>query len=690
MKVANRIYHNAYYRKLIQINIRRITGSTIPNVSDLKKRGINMERVKFFSASDMGCGIYLQSAEFVMDKFDENITITDVNDVLELYNIKQFFDHNVYLTTWAESDITRYKGIVSSFQKKIGKFFSEISNDNMQFIFDKIESEYHDDFWTLFESLKVFERITADTFGNLIEKYNISIYDILKRKNIVRYYGNAIRVYLLKGPKSAELLIDKYEVIRNQPNGEIYFPTELTLTDKEGIIVRYIDGDHPNINYLRIIENVQSEPEFKISIRTKQKAKHRVNEEINTFFEGIEKGRSAGIERQTTVSFSNTQKEEAIHSMKGNDFEASYSTQWIRDNLDNSTLLNNFIYLFEYADQHMRILAVSKKAQLGVFERHLSMHTKKEYMVGTTFEFMEGLASLQMHGYYHELLRNHIRLEDVISWFFKEYVPTEFGINDFRITMPSEGSTFLDKCRCIMPTLESILKQYHLYCEDGHIDHELLQFLSEHLFYKNVPSIINLKYVYSIGDEYKRLDYYLFSDQCMLAYIQRVDEKYRAFYDLISHEKISRDDYPTYLQNDLDWLITNNYIYVNLDCTLCISDSKIGYILRDLHENEVACYQHYSAQYHSSFQVLSDKGLIEFESTLYSRPEQAYFNYYLNKAEFCNGLNLRNIYSHGTEPSGIDDEKVHEANYFIFLRLFVLTLIKINDELCLKENLTHS
>jgi len=528
-----------------------------------------MERVKFYSASDWGCRYGLQLAEPVMDRFDENISIDDVNDVLELYNIKQFFDHNIYLPAWAESDITKYKGIVSSFQKKIGKVFSEISNDNMQFIFDKIENEYYDDFWTLFESFKVFERITPDTFGSLIEKSNVSIYSILKCKILVQYYGNVIRDYLLKEPQSAELLIDQYEVFRIRSDRKIYFPTELTLTDKEDIIIQYINGDHPNINYLRIIKNVQSKSEFKISDRTKLKAKHRVDEETNAFFGDIEKGTSAGIERQITVSFSNTQKEEAIHSMKGNDFEAFYSTQWIRDNLDNNTLLNNFIYLFEYADQHMRILAVSKKAQLGVFERHLSMHTKKEYIVGTTFKFMEGLASLQMHGYYHELLRNHIRLEEVLSWFFKEYVLAEFGINDFRIIMPSEGSIFLEKCRSIMPTIESILKQYRLYCEEGHIDHELLQISSEHLIYKNVPSAIDSKYVYGIGGKYQQLDYYLFSDQCMLAYIQRVDEKYSAFYDLITHEKINRDDYPTYLQNDLDWLITNNYICVDFD-VLCV------------------------------------------------------------------------------------------------------------------------
>jgi hypothetical protein len=668
LKQSYQMSYIAYYVKFILIQLTR---------------GINMERVKFYSV--LGCGYHLQRAESVMYNFDENNSVTDINDILELYNIKQYIDHKVYLNAWGESDITIYEEIVRRFQMKIIRFFNSINKDNIQSILDQVECEYHEDFWTLFESLKLFERIPVDIFCKLLEKSNVSILDILKRKKVVQCYGKTLRDYLLKETKSAELLLDKYEVTRNKSNGEMNFPTELTLSDREDIIIRYIDGDQPNINYLRIIENIQSQNDLKIADKTKLKAKCRVNEETNAFFEGIENGTTAGIEMRTTVSFSDTQKEEVIYSQKGNNIEASYSTQWICDNLDYSTLLNNFIYLFEYVDLHMRILAVSKKSQLGVFERFLSVRTKKEYIVGSAFKCMEGLISLQMHGYYYQLLRNHIRLEDIISWFFKEYVPTEFGINGFRITMPSEGSTFLEKCNSIMPTLESTLKQYRLYSEDGHIDHDLLQISSEQLIYKDVPSIIDSKYVYGVCDEYQRLDYYLFSDQCMLAYVKRVDEKYNTFYDLITHEKINREDYPTYLQDDLDWLITNNYICIDSDGTLCISDFNIGLILMDLHKNEVGCYRHYPAQFHSSFQVLLDKGLIEFESTLYSRPEQAYFNYYLNKAEFCNGVNLRNRYSHGTGPSGFDDEKVHEANYFIFLRLFVLTLIKINDELSLKK-----
>ena len=76
------------------------------------------------------------------------------------------------------------------------------------------------------------------------------------------------------------------------------------------------------------------------------------------------------------------------------------------------------------------------------------------------------------------------------------------------------------------------------------------------------------------------------------------------------------------------------------------------------------------------------KNIINFENSLFSKPECDYFNYYLNRASFNNGLNLRNNYSHGTQPNGDKDENIHKSNYMIFLRIVILIIIKINDELC--------
>lgn len=62
--------------------------------------------------------------------------------------------------------------------------------------------------------------------------------------------------------------------------------------------------------------------------------------------------------------------------------------------------------------------------------------------------------------------------------------------------------------------------------------------------------------------------------------------------------------------------------------------------------------------------------------------ESDYLNYILNN-KYSNSLFLRNMYLHGTQL--VDNEVLHKSNYMIILRLFILVIIKINDELCLKE-----
>lgn len=62
--------------------------------------------------------------------------------------------------------------------------------------------------------------------------------------------------------------------------------------------------------------------------------------------------------------------------------------------------------------------------------------------------------------------------------------------------------------------------------------------------------------------------------------------------------------------------------------------------------------------------------------------ESDYLNYILNN-KYSNSLFLRNMYLHGTQL--VDNEVLHKSNNMIILRLFILVIIKINDELCLKE-----
>lgn len=63
-----------------------------------------------------------------------------------------------------------------------------------------------------------------------------------------------------------------------------------------------------------------------------------------------------------------------------------YSRLWIEENLDNPTLLNNFIYLFGYVDHFFRSTFSSNKNHLGIFERLFGVKGNREYEIGKYFQ----------------------------------------------------------------------------------------------------------------------------------------------------------------------------------------------------------------------------------------------------------------------------------------------------------------
>jgi len=354
--------------------------------------------------------------------------------------------------------------------------------------------------------------------------------------------------------------------------------------------------------------------------------------------------------------------------------------------MDHATLLNNYIYLFDFVDSQMRCTLVNKFNQMGVFERFLITHSQHAYTKGIAFDQMNVLSFLQITGYYNELFSVGIRLEEVVEWFFEEYLSTEFDAHNFKVTMPSANSTLLEKCTNIMPAMESVLKQFSLFVQEGQIDFELLEIRSEHLIYKNIPSLVDKKYAYGVGDEFKTATFLLFSDQSGLGYNEKAKKSYNNYFEFVSDEKFKLNDYPDYCISKINWLVDRKYLLIDGEEYIIFSDKFIIIILKDLYFNEVISYWKYSESGRKIIDELEKKNLIEFEGSLFSKPEQDYINYFLNKSQFNNGLDLRNKYSH-TQSNSDDDEKIHNQNYMIFLRLFILSVIKINDDFCTSDEI---
>ncbi|MBD8496903.1 hypothetical protein IFO66_01150 [Paenibacillus sp. CAU 1523] len=488
---------------------------------------------------------------------------------------------------------------------------------------------------------------------------------------------------MLKDYSSAELLLDAYEMQRTVEQGRFIFPKELTNSDKETIILNYINSESPNLNYLRLIVNIQSNKDkILLSPKTLLNAKKRAEEEERKLFP-----EDSGILLESSVVFSKNQEEAVITNVEGMSIKVTYSTKWLEENIGNETLLNNFIYLFEFVDNQMRCNFVSKPSQMGVMERIASSRSRNAYLTGISFKQMNMFSLIQMYGYYNELFSLGVRLESVIEWFFKEYLSNEFQALNFDINMPSTNSTLLEKCTNIMPAVESVLKQFSLFVQEGIVDFELLEIRSEHLSYSNIPSLVNKKYVYGVGEEFNYATFLFFSDQSGLGYNKKNQSSYENYFELLRNESYKLSDYPEYFHQEIEWLLERNYLKSDSEGYITIEDDALILVMRDLYFNQVINYWRSSKTKRNAIDKLETKKAIVFESSLFSKPEQDYINYTLNKSQFNNGWDLRNRYSH-TQPKSKNSDKMHEQNYMIFLRLLVLFVIKINDDFCISDSIS--
>lgn len=632
-------------------------------------------RVKYYSTNDLSAGFYLKRIEDIICNFVVEKKRVDINEIIELYNIQQFFHNRIYSIHWTKQQLNDYSEIVSDFSKVIGEFFSGINTDTIESMFDTIYYDYRNDFWKLIEKYKVYDKISVEQFRKIILNKHFILNDVLKCKNIVKKFSDEIITYMEKNPFCAEIILSYYLEKHDRNIESLYFPVELSNEKKTLILDKYIASNSSNINYLKLIFESNSTNNLRLPDRLKLKAKRKYDEEIETLFK-----EGTGFEYGAKVSFSNKIDEEFKFETDDNRIlSVLYSAKWIKENLDYPTLLNNFIYLFGYTDLQFRSLHVSRESQMSIIEKYLGIKGRKEYPTGIVFQQIQMLAQLQMIGYCNELEKYNIFLEDIIEWFFCNYLEEEFNVKGFCFNKSSHTVSYLEKCRNIAAEFDNILKRFKIYCEDGEIDDELLHISTEHIFIKDIPSMLSNKYIYPCGNDYQTISNLLFSDQSIIHYLPKLSNNYNSFYCLLEKENVYYDMFEDYQIPSIDWLIDHNIIKIDNKKRIMPYWEKIK-ILNELYQHDVVCFS-YMKKYQSIIMELNKMGLVQFSSSLFSRPEQDYYNYLFNKSEFDNGLDIRNSYTHGTQRV---DENQNKQDYFIFLRIMILIVIKINEEFCLK------
>lgn len=638
-------------------------------------------RINFYSIHDGAIPFELKKTQELLDNFVSTINF-EANDYLEYYNIKIYFDNNLFLENWNQVNKEKYVSIIENTFTEFKKELVKLNDSTIEKYIENIEFKYLENFWNLFNKLNLFKHITGDCISKILKKESKHIRYILENKNIVDKYDKKIKEFLVDFNETTEIILSKSEEKHSFGQNPIYyFPKSLSLNDKELIVDKYLDNENSNLNYVRLIENSKDSSELKLSPKLRLKAK-KLSQKLNSVIS--KKGHSWNFRVQ--VGISKDQEEPVIYNNENNVLEVIYSDAFLNSCLDNDVkLVHLFTQLFQYLDETNLVTLVSKTSEIDSFESTF-MKSKNAYETGEVFTKKEYLSNLQLIIFDDYLKRNKNSIENIINSFI-DYLNKIISPNKIYFKIRISDSPFVDKIRSLAPEYDFLLKQFKLLSEDGEIDLELIQLDSKPIYFSDINSLNEKKYLYSNNDLILYLKFIFFSNQSMMNYIEPYKHKYNNLYNLLLNENVKLDNFKNYQQRELKRLISENYLIINEQGFVKIENDIKIFIVGQLHLNEVISYWIYPELIRHEIDVMIKEGLLKFENTLLTIPEKNYFNYYLNKKEYTNGFDLRNKYLHGTNSFSEDE---HKFDYYMLLKVIILTLLKIEDDILTKKINTKS
>lgn len=629
----------------------------------------------------MSIGYNLVLAEKAIIKY-QNATPSNINDVIELYHIKKLLDNNCRLTTWDDDYLNQLKVQVKDYNGIIAKFFKAISVEQIEVIYESIEWGYRQTFWDIIDQFKMFNIISADVLKRIAQENTNDFRTILKCGFIVEKFKGIIRDILISKSDSAHIIIDKYIARHNSPSDrELFLPSNLTMEDKEYIISRYLESDSPNLNYVRLIcQNKDEQKNLILSPLIKVKA-NKLAEKLND--ELMNDERTVIVEQKVGIEFSNIEGIKPCSFKMENDIpKYTYSVRFIKQ-CDNVQLIANSCYLFNWMNRHFLLELINKNSEVDVLESIAFDMSKNAYPAFNYFLTKNRISLCQLCGYNDILTGMQTSVEQELKKLYEVHLKDKYNYPSLVLNFPNVTDSWLNKCRVLLPELDSVVKQYNTYVEYDEVDIDIIKY-SKPLKVTEGKSLLINKYFEINKDniDISRVLYNMFASGAMLNYVEPYKDKhYHCLYDLLSNENsVSYNNYEDDQKHEIDFLVNQNILKKDDNGLLSLFNIEQTIALQSLWEYHACAYWHYNTEGRNALDEMFTKGWVVKKDNLLTTEERKYFSYCLDNSEFTNGLAYRNHYAHGSTPPK-DNENIHQTAYFTILKLLTILILKIEDDL---------
>lgn len=632
-------------------------------------------RVKFYSTTDLSAGQEASHAAEVAQTFDAVRGVASVGDALELGNVIKFIEAGLVPHRLSDADHSDLLCRVPVIRRAVASFFRSVDESNVSSVLVDVPLFYRMDLLDELARQGAFDRCRANSMLSALRETGFVLRDFLKSKALVKAYDAEVRSMLLSDPLNGEVLVQKY--LAASTSTPIHLPNSFAPVDARILMVSYVESEDAHPNSLELISRTSDDAKVGIDRRVRFRARKRSEEVVAKFFE-TNNGFKTGCE----VTVDATQTAPAAEALVGMVANYSYSRTWLEETLEPPSILNNFQFLFDFADTDGLLNLPSFYADLGVLERFMTTKGIKDYVTGTAYKVKDWSSTLQAAMYIQFLKSHDIELEPLLEWFVNDYLPSEFGVIGFRFKASSPTASYLERCRHLFPEMEGLVRQFVLFVEDGTVDFDMLDMSSEAVTYTDVPSALEGKYVYPVdGTDLVGILHALFSDQSGLSYI-REDLQDVDFARLVIANRVEMDDFGQHQLPSVNYLMEHDVLTVQ-DGRVSLASAERFLILHTLWAKEAMSYHHLSDAGRAYVDDVERRGWVTRRSTLLTEAEGCYLDYMLNR-RFHNGPNLRNRYSHGAQLEGT--EEAHFGSYLVAIKLLVALVIKLNDDFCLRAS----
>ncbi|VFA57516.1 Uncharacterised protein [Enterococcus hirae] len=623
------------------------------------------EWIKFHGEHDFLTVSDADNVSNFIQKFLLNAKVVSLNEAIEVYNVLQFINSN-YFKENHPNDVMNFNSLA---HKVLNDYFN--SGDLSKYIeeYTDLYFQYESDFWNIFVAYRIIKKTDFSSFEKCIKEKDVAIHYLLEHKKIVEKYKIFLKNELLSNPRHFELFIDKYD----SPTPEnIYLPNNFSEEEITDWARRYCELEESNVNYLERISNWSLHHERKLDARIISKAKREIKKQTEKFFSV-----SNSVSSKLAVGLQSGLADDFYIDSNPKKLEIIFNKDWLEGEQDYPTILNNFLHFFGVFNPVFQFSLIESPYDYGGVLDLIKPKSNYSYKQSFTFEWTRNVFMLTLLMYHDFLSYMNIDLEEVFAYYYDSLLRSEYGFPDFFFRASSKQNDYYERCKLLIPELDSLLKQFDFIQRYGEIDYDVFELDSKITDYRFIKSLSDNKFVYLDSEETILFCKLIFCSQSILAFPEKKTNRTN-FFEYIRNG-ISIDDFYDYQKETIESLIQKDILHINVANQLCFTHLTKITIYLLLWQKGYLSTNYMSDTLLKIIEVEVEEKHLKYGNTLFSEQESDYISFVMDNKKFSNALSIRNKITHGSY--GKKEESDYKTYYLELLMILVLFTVRINEEL---------